>query len=458
MMANSTATQKDQLKLADETSSHAVLSLHDALSVLESAYANGDEEDAARLRDEIMGTLDRKARPQLLKALYMRGLTALEEEHIDVADGLLTWLRQCDPLSLKAHLAEAAVVQKREGSKAATDGFRDFVKRRPMHRIQAAREPGLMRVGTLMCVGSADLSFEMGGFTLPGGHSESQHLFAKADHGNVFVFCDGLSGYELGGFDVLFNAISDPDVFGQELDALSQTPEMLINQPVHCLRNTRDWLSDAFGDETDFVVPKTRRIAARSRRSDVLAEVDLRFPLLMRPVGSQTGEGLVKFDAARDFKQTEYILEESYLTEFHEFRSEDAWYRKYRCWWIGGRVVPNHLFVHAHWKVHSAASRLGTMAERPSLQEEEQAFLRDDSSDRRKQIDRMMHALAEANELDYFGVDFSFLPNGKIVVFEANATMRSHYPEFADSFPYLSKPAGAHVAAFQDLISAKAAR
>ena len=53
---------------------------------------------------------------------------------------------------------------------------------------------------------------------------------------------------------------------------------------------------------------------------------------------------------------------------------------------------------------------------------------------------------------------FSFLPNGKIVVFEANATMRSHYPEFADSFPYLSKPAGAHVSAFQELIEAKAAK
>ncbi|MEM8647348.1 MAG: hypothetical protein AAGF86_13520 [Pseudomonadota bacterium] len=132
--------------------------------------------------------------------------------------------------------------------------------------------------------------------------------------------------------------------------------------------------------------------------------------------------------------------------------------QKYRCWWIGGKVVPNHLFVHAHWKVHSAASRLGTMAERPSLQAEEQAFLADNGSDQRKQIDQMMQVLAEANGLDYFGVDFSFLPSGKIVVFEANATMRSHYPEFADSFPYLSKPAGAHVSAFQDLIEAKAAK
>ncbi|MEM8645329.1 MAG: hypothetical protein AAGF86_03210, partial [Pseudomonadota bacterium] len=153
-MANSSATQKEQHELSDEDSQRANVSLPDALAVLEAAFERGDEDDAARLRDEIMQSLDGNARPQLLKALYTRGLACLEDERIAGADGLLTWLRQCDPLSLKAHLAEAAVVQKLEGAKVATNGFREFVKRRPMHRIQAAREPGLLRVGTLMCVGS----------------------------------------------------------------------------------------------------------------------------------------------------------------------------------------------------------------------------------------------------------------------------------------------------------------
>lgn len=457
-MANSTASQMDPIDGSGESTSRKTLSLLDALQVLEDAFTRGDEDDAARLRDEIMGSLDRAARPQLLKALYARGMECLQDGRNAAADGLVTWLRQCDPLSLKAQLAEAAVLQVLEGPEAATAHFREFVKRRPMHRIQAATEPGLTRVGTLMCIGAADLNFEQGGFTLPGGHSESQHLFAGADHGNVFVFCDGLSSYELGGFDVLFNAISDPDVFGDNLTALAETAETVINHPAQCLQNTRNWLSERFADEADFVVPKTHRAAARSRRSDLVSGLDLTFPLLMRPVGSQTGEGLVKFEDAAAFEKTDYVLEESYLTAFHDFRSDDSWYRKYRCWWIGGKVVPNHLFVHAHWKVHSAASRLGTMAERPALQDEEQAFLADEKSDRRKQIDRMMHAIAEANGLDYFGVDFSFLPDGKIVVFEANATMRSHYPEYAETFPYLSKPAEAHVAAFQKLIKAKAVR
>ncbi len=95
---------------------------------------------------------------------------------------------------------------------------------------------------------------------------------------------------------------------------------------------------------------------------------------------------------------------------------------------------------------------------RPALQAEEQEFLADGKSPRRERINRMMDAIAEANGLDYFGVDFSFLPSGKIVVFEANATMRSYYPEYSDTFPYLSKPANAHVAAFQKMVRAKAAR
>ncbi|MCP5081837.1 MAG: hypothetical protein GY948_09085 [Alphaproteobacteria bacterium] len=457
-MANSIASQKDPVAGSVESTSLTKISLQDALNVLEDAFERGADDDAARLRDEIMKSLDRAARPQLLKLLYKRGIDCLKDQRTVVADGLLTWLRQCDPVSLKANLAEAAVVQVLEGRKAATDLFREFVMRRPMHRIQAATEPGLMRAGTLMCIGAVDLDFQLGGFTLPGGHSESQHLFAGAEEGNVFVFCDGLTGFELGGFDVLFNAISDPDVFGARLEVLADTSETIVNHPQQCLQNTRNWLSETFANETDFIVPKTVRVAAKSRRADVLAEHDPNFPLLMRPVGSQTGDGLVKFDTASEFTKTDYVLEESYLTEFHDFGSDDSFYRKFRCWWIGGTVVPNHLFVHTHWKVHSAASRLETMDGRPALQAEEKEFLADAKSPRREQVDHMMHAIAEANGLDYFGVDFSFLPSGQIVVFEANATMRSHYPEYSDTYPYLQKPATAHVAAFQKLVRAKAGR
>ncbi|NNF78501.1 MAG: hypothetical protein HKN05_10785 [Rhizobiales bacterium] len=457
-MANSIASHKDSVAGSIESTSLAKISLQDALNVLEDAFERNADDDAARLRDEIMQSLDRSARPQLLRLLYKRGIDCLKEGRTAVADGLLTWLRQCDPVSLKANLAEAAVVQVLEGAEAATDLFREFVRRRPMHRIQAATEPGLMRAGTLMCVGDVDLNFSLGGFTLPGGHSESQHLFAGAEEGNVFVFCDGLTGYELGGFDVLFNAISDPDVFGPTLDVLAETSETIVNHPKQCLQNTRNWLSETFSGETEFVVPKTVRVAAKRRRADVLADHNLKFPLLLRPVGSQTGDGLVKYDTAAEFTQSDFILEESYLTEFYDFGSEDSFYRKFRCWWIGGTVVPNHLFVHTHWKVHSAASRLETMDGRPALQAEEKEFLADAKSPRRKKINRMMHAIAEANGLDYFGVDFSFLPTGQIVVFEANATMRSHYPEYSDTFPYLSKPATVHVAAFQKMLRAKAGK
>lgn len=455
-MANSIASHPGAPERADESPKRTELSLPDALKVLEDAYERRSADDAVRLQSEIMQSLGPAGRPQLLKLLYTHGLACLKEERTAAADGLLTWLRQCDPLSLKAHLAEAAVVQVLEGPKAATANFKEFVERRPMHRIQAAEDTGLMRAGTMMCIGEAQMNFELGGFTLPAGHSESQHLFAGADHGNVFVFCDGLSSYELGGFDVLFNAISDPDVFGAVLGNIRETSETLINHPAQSLRNTRDWLSATFSYETDFIVPKTVRVAPRSKRERVLSDEKLTFPVLLRPVGSQTGEGLVKFETASEFTKTEFLLEESYLTEYHEFGSDDRFYRKYRCWWIGGMIVPNHLFIHTNWKVHSGASRLNTMAERPSLQDEERAFLADDTSNQRKQIDRMMHTIAEANELDYFGVDFSFLPDGQIVVFEANATMRSIYPEYADTFPYLIEPATAHREAFQALLRTKA--
>jgi hypothetical protein len=37
--------------------------------------------------------------------------------------------------------------------------------------------------------------------------------------------------------------------------------------------------------------------------------------------------------------------------------------------------------------------------------------------------------------VDFYGIDYSILPSGPLVFFEANAAMRSIWPEYRESFP-----------------------
>ena len=67
---------------------------------------------------------------------------------------------------------------------------------------------------------------------------------------------------------------------------------------------------------------------------------------------------------------------------------------------------------------------------------------------------RALSALQERLPLDYFGVDFTRLPDGRLMVFEANPVMRIPYVdtvEFAFRKPYII----ALQAALSDLLAAR---
>jgi glutathione synthase/RimK-type ligase-like ATP-grasp enzyme len=66
-----------------------------------------------------------------------------------------------------------------------------------------------------------------------------------------------------------------------------------------------------------------------------------------------------------------------------------------------------------------------------------------------------MEALAAIGRrlgLDYGGIDFGLLPDGRIVVFEANATMLVH-PEHAPALAYRNDAVAAIQAAFETMLA-----
>ena len=62
-------------------------------------------------------------------------------------------------------------------------------------------------------------------------------------------------------------------------------------------------------------------------------------------------------------------------------------------------------------------------------------------------------AIGQRLDLDYAGVDFSVLPDGDVLVFEANATMLAHPEEEGGEFAYKNPFVERIFSAFQDLIA-----
>lgn len=227
----------------------------------------------------------------------------------------------------------------------------------------------------------------------------------------------------------VFNAIGDPDVAGpltaRLLDFVACLKRPVLNSPEAVARTARDSLPALLGGIPDLLVPDVWRVE-RTRRDDLRRQLDGQTGAwLVRPVATHGGEGLVLADSsAAVFEHIErHAAGEFYVTRFCDFRSIDRFYRKYRMIFIDGRAYPYHLAISSTWLVHYFSADMLAHAWK---QTEEARFLNDP---RAVLGDRAMTALAAVGDrlgLDYAGIDFSQLPDGRIVVFEANATMLVH--------------------------------
>jgi len=258
---------------------------------------------------------------------------------------------------------------------------------------------------------------------------------------------------------ILINCMSDPDVNPRTLATvrtlISNFNYPVINHPDAVERTRRDRISELLRDVPGLLVPQTLRLSS-NELARLTAEM-IQFPVIIREAGAHGGFDLLKVDspselsdAAQQFSQAEAV----YVTEFVNFVSADGYYRKIRLFVVGGEVVPRHHMVSQSWNVHMR-SRTEIMLPSPELRAEEEEFFRSMPS---VIGERAVAGLVEAVRrvgLDYFGIDCALMSDGRLVVFEANATMNvlplSSQPEFA----YLKAPVVEIVKSFNTLIQSR---
>ena len=236
-------------------------------------------------------------------------------------------------------------------------------------------------------------------------------------------------------YDTVINAIGDADRCRRGLDAaialLRRASVRPFNAPERVLETGRAAIAGRLGGLKGVRTPRVRPLARDLFRAGgaaaALAAEDWRCPLLLRAAGYHSGhhfpkvERLDQIDAAGAALPGDPVL----AIEWLDSTGPDGLFRKYRAMLIGGAIFPLHLAVAPQWKVHYFSSEMSKAeASSAAYRAEELRYLAEPEAAIGTRAMAALQRIGEALGLDYAGIDFALGPDGEVLVFEANATMR----------------------------------
>ncbi len=226
-------------------------------------------------------------------------------------------------------------------------------------------------------------------------------------------------------YDLVFNAMGDPDVIGDSFGPVSRfaaaCTRPLLNHPDKVTRTARHNLPALLHGIDNIVVPAVWRFANRTDWDESVVD---QLPLLIRPVESHGGAGLELARTPAELARCRASQSGPvFVCRFVDFASADSWFRKYRMIFVDRLPYPYHLAISPNWLVHYATA---AMESNPWKLAEEKVFLQDPEAALGPAGMRAIEAIAARIDLDYSGIDFSVMEDKRILVFEANPMMLVH--------------------------------
>jgi hypothetical protein len=265
-------------------------------------------------------------------------------------------------------------------------------------------------------------------------------------------FHDGL---ELPAHHAVFNTITDADRNAPALErarqivARSNVP--IVNHPDAVLATARTSLAERLRDLPDVVVPATR---AFSRSEGV---PDVGWPMLLRAPGFHSGQHFIRVERPEEIGQALAQLPGDELLAIQTLpaQSADGLFRKYRMMIVDGELYPMHAAISSDWMVHFFSAG---MTQHPERRAEDAAFLAAPESVLGTPALRALRAMSTRLELDYGGIDFGLDDRGRILVFEANATMTLPAPPSGEQWDYRRAPVARILEATRSMLLSRARR
>ena len=234
--------------------------------------------------------------------------------------------------------------------------------------------------------------------------------------------------------DLAFLAVAESPgnapVLARMEQLLSAHPRPVMNgRAARIAQLTREGVAEALQDIPGLLMPQVERLT----RNALLAR-PIEAQVLLRPLGSHAGAGLARIetaDEAADWLESTHARELT-LTPFVDYRDAGGWFVKYRIALIGGVAFASHMAVSRHWMVHYLNAE---MTEHAGRRAREAAWMADFDAFAARHTETLS-AIADRLGLDYLGLDCAEMPDGRLVLFEADVAMIVHDLDDAGLFPY----------------------
>lgn len=331
-----------------------------------------------------------------------------------------------DPASRDAHLRLFEVEQMLGQPAAALAHLRMALRTSRVVTLPAQEQPPELTVLALSRVAQWEANAPLELIVDP-AHTTLHRLYIDDDDTE-------LPTEELPPYDVLFNAIGESERARPALalaqrfaDGAGVEP---LNPPPIVARLGRADVAQRFADSTTVLAPDVERIGAAALRAR-----DVTLPLLVRPVGSQAGYALARVDDTEELRTylDEHAHDAYFVTPFIDYRNADGLYRKYRVMFVDGEPYPCHLAISPRWMIHYYNA---AMAEHQWMRDEEARYIADLDAAFRGPLRAALAEIAGAIPLEYFGIDCAIAPDGRLLLFEADAAMLVHGTDPPKLYPY----------------------
>jgi hypothetical protein len=227
----------------------------------------------------------------------------------------------------------------------------------------------------------------------------------------------------------------------------------VFNLPRGPVQMDRDALQHTLADIDGVLVPQTWR-ADRAALQAMIFGGAAGFPVLARPLGAHAGQGLAKLEGAMDVLA--YLAERPepafHMTRFCDYATpQDGLYRKYRIVFVAGQALPCHMAIAEGWAVWYLNA---DMQHSQRKRDEEARFFDSFDTDFLGKHGARLQRIAQAIDLDYFGIDCAEDPEGNLVVFEADNALIVHGMDCPELFGYKTQPMQRIFRAFEAMLTA----
>ncbi len=242
--------------------------------------------------------------------------------------------------------------------------------------------------------------------------------------------------------DVAIVIIPDEEEAAPSLAAVAALiatwPKPILNRPDRIRQLDRDRLFGVIGSIPNLYIPPTiklprHELAAIGVGAALPAEVS--FPMILRPIGSHAGRGLERLAGPAEIEP--YLSAnpgaDFFLSRFIDYSSPDGLYRKYRIVFVDRKPFAVHMAMTENWAVWYLNADMYASAEK---RDEEARFMTGFDEGFGARHKAALDEIAARLDLDYLIIDCAETKDGKLLVFEAGATMIVHDMDSVDLFPY----------------------